>query len=174
MRQHHAFYNTLQRGILNKAALSSLLATVLLSACSTTPESQLSNRWIVSSIAGNDVLEQHTPWLEFNTNFDTHEGELKGHSGCNRFFARYKIKDNEIAFSPIGSTRKACPGPEMKQEDALFKLLTTTMTLSLKKEDLVFTYNDQAVITLEREPEFITQGNSQETKPTTDERSSKK
>ena len=103
-----------------------------LSACSSTPESQLSDRWIIMSIAEQDILKQHTPWIEFDTNFETNEGDMKGHSGCNRFFARYKLSDGQIAFSPIGSTRKACPGPEMKQESALFKLLTTTMQLEIK------------------------------------------
>ena len=129
------------------------LSAALLSACAATPESQLSHRWNISSISGQGTLIEHTPWVEFDTNFDTHEGELKGHSGCNRFFARYKLKDGQIAFSPIGSTRKACPEPEMMQESALFKLLTTTMTLSSNNDQLVFTYNDQAVLTLVKEPE---------------------
>ncbi len=151
------FNNTL---IASKQALNAvviLFASFIISACSSAPEKQLKERWIITSIAGQAVLKQHTPWVEFDTNFDTQEGHIKGHSGCNRFFARYKLKEGEIAFSPIGSTRKACPGPEMKQESALFKLLTTTMTLQSEGNiQLSFLYNEQAVLELEKEPIFTT------------------
>ncbi len=130
------------------STISLLIVFCLLSACSSNPEI-VNSRWIITDIAGKSSLEQHTPWLEFFASADTaNEGEMKGHSGCNRFFARYKIKDQQIAFSPIGSTRKACPGPEMNQESAIFKLLTTTLDFTTEDSGLQFIYQGEVVLAM--------------------------
>jgi len=130
-----------------------LISTIIgLSACASTPKPVVDGRWIITHIAGSETLEQHTPWLSFSPSESNHlQGKVNGHSGCNRFFANYKIQEQEIAFSPIGSTRKACPGPEMKQESALFKLLTTTLQMSQSDKVLAFRFNNQLVLELSEE-----------------------
>jgi heat shock protein HslJ len=122
------------------------LALCTLAACSSAPDKttvDFEGRWIITEIAGKGSLAQHTPWLELSN------GQMTGHSGCNRFFSEYQVKGNNIAFGPIGSTRKLCPGPEMKQESALLKLLTTPLEMKEGNENsLVLSLDDTAVLKL--------------------------
>lgn len=48
------------------------------------------------------------------------DGKLTGDSSCNRFFADASIVDGRLQLGPIGASKRACPGPRMVAESALF------------------------------------------------------
>jgi putative lipoprotein len=59
------------------------------------------------------------PFVQFGA-----EGKLAGDAGCNRFFGSYETAaDGSIAIGPLGSTRMACPEPEMAQEMQFLEML---------------------------------------------------
>ena len=51
------------------------------------------------------------------------DGKLAGSGGCNRFFGSYEQQGEALSFSPLGSTRMACPPDIMKREQAFFDML---------------------------------------------------
>ena len=51
------------------------------------------------------------------------DGKVAGTGGCNRFFGSYEQKGEALTFSPLGSTRMACPPDMMRREQAFFEML---------------------------------------------------
>jgi heat shock protein HslJ len=77
------------------------------------------------------------------------EDRLIGHGGCNRFFGTYKTSDHELLFSPLNSTRMACPGPIMDREAALFDALSKTRSFQIVGTELrLLDANNQQVAML--------------------------
>jgi len=52
------------------------------------------------------------------------EGRISGDSGCNRFFADAAIVQGRLQLGPIGASKRACIGPRMDAEVALFAALS--------------------------------------------------
>lgn len=48
---------------------------------------------------------------------------MEGNLGCNSFHGKATVSGSTITFGPLASTRKMCPGPEMKLERALLGVL---------------------------------------------------
>ncbi len=51
------------------------------------------------------------------------DGTVSGSTGCNRFRGRAEIGAGTIAFSPLATTRMACPDPAMEQERRVLEAL---------------------------------------------------
>ncbi|MFD9930841.1 META domain-containing protein [[Kitasatospora] papulosa] len=51
------------------------------------------------------------------------DGSVEGNLGCNSFHGKATVSGSTITFGPLASTRKMCPGPEMKLERALLGVL---------------------------------------------------
>ncbi len=52
------------------------------------------------------------------------DGRVNGSTGCNSFFGTYTLASNgALALSQVGSTRMACPGPDMAQESRVLDAL---------------------------------------------------
>lgn len=51
------------------------------------------------------------------------EGKITGDSGCNRFFGEAKISEGKLVLGPIAASKRACIGPRMDSERALFEAL---------------------------------------------------
>jgi heat shock protein HslJ len=51
------------------------------------------------------------------------DGKLSGDSGCNRFFGAAAISHGKLQFGPIAASKRACVGPRMESERALFEAL---------------------------------------------------
>lgn len=59
------------------------------------------------------------------------DGKLSGDSGCNRFFADAAVVDGQLKLGPIGASKRACIGPKMDAEIALFAALSEVDQASL-------------------------------------------
>jgi len=56
--------------------------------------------------------------LQFDPN-----GKVSGRGGCNRYSGQAKIDGDKLSFGPLVSTRMACPGDAMKQEQEFLAAL---------------------------------------------------
>ena len=70
-------------------------------------------------------------FLQFQDN-----GRVSGHGGCNRFFGDYHHSDSELAFGPIGATKKMCPEDIMKIENAFFDVLGKVKSFEREEQEL--------------------------------------
>jgi heat shock protein HslJ len=51
------------------------------------------------------------------------DGRAHGHAGCNRWFASYQTKGNQLSFSQAGATRMMCAPALMEQEERFLQAL---------------------------------------------------
>ncbi len=54
--------------------------------------------------------------------------EVSGSAGCNRFWGSYTVDGNSITFSPLASTRMACPEELMEQEQLFLAALASVVS----------------------------------------------
>lgn len=114
-------------------ALSSVVA---LSSCrsrymAVTDISELEGDWNVVELEGKALSSANTlPFLSF----DLKDKRLSGNAGCNGIIGslEYDIKEGNISFPQVGSTRMACP--DMSIEDSLLKLLGNVKHFELKSK----------------------------------------
>jgi heat shock protein HslJ/uncharacterized membrane protein len=74
--------------------------------------------WRLESLGGGKLVAGAQPSLEFPT-----EGRAGGNGSCNRFNGIVIIAGDGIKFSGLATTRKACPEPVMRQEEAYLAAL---------------------------------------------------
>lgn len=72
---------------------------------------------------------------------------VAGSGGCNRISGEITLKENQLTFGNLISTRMACPGPIMTFENTyLGKLSNKTFTFLLEADKLTLKENDKAVL----------------------------
>ncbi len=73
-------------------------------------------------LAGGEwVLAGATGKRAASLRFDA--GRVAGSGGCNRFGGTYKATGDRLSFSPLATTRMACPPDIMKKEQAFLGML---------------------------------------------------
>ncbi len=82
--------------------------------------------WVMSS-AG-----KRPPSISFEA-----DGKVAGSGGCNRFFGGYEQEGESLSFSPLGSTRMACPPGIMKIEKEFFDMLGAVRKAKVEASTLV-------------------------------------
>jgi heat shock protein HslJ len=65
------------------------------------------------------------------------QNRVEGNGGCNAFSGTYILKNNEISFGPLVSTKMFCPGIEY--ENDFFKALSTANHYYIKDDTLSLT-----------------------------------
>ena len=103
--------------------------------------------WQVTSVAGQDSLDDHPITFEFDT-----EGNIAGDASCNRFGGSCTIDGNTIKIGPLRSTRRACEPEVMQQEQKFLALLGACNTWSLEGDELVLTAPDGEIKAKRSEP----------------------
>ena len=66
------------------------------------------------------------------------ENRMFGNSGCNRYSTVYILEGREIDFQPIISTKMACGGEAMKQENIFFGVIDKVEKYKIKGNYLIF------------------------------------
>ena len=77
----------------------------------------IEGNWRIESIEGRPVRGPRPATIAFNGN------RISGHSGCNGFGGSFRFDHGRLIAGPMISTKMACPGPAMAQEQALMRLL---------------------------------------------------
>ena len=85
------------------------------------------------------------------------ETQLNGFAGCNRLFSKYKITDDLLSISRIGTTRKFCHSPDntiMQTELNFLALMGKVTTYAVDSEALTL-FNEQGkrMLTFKRKAE---------------------
>ena len=68
---------------------------------------------------------------------------LSGNAGCNSFGGGYTIANGIMTASQVISTKMACLGPGMNQENAAFRILGQPVTVT-RQDDGSLTLSDAA------------------------------
>lgn len=79
-------------------------------------DAALQGRWLAEDIGG--VVDRVQTVLEIGP-----DGRVSGSGGCNRIFGTVRIEGQAIAFGQMGSTKMACVGAVMMQEQRFLAAL---------------------------------------------------
>lgn len=100
-----------------KKLLAPLLVLSLIGCASTATEKsslQLEHTYQVEWIGEQPLIDRSYLTLTLGA-----DGRAYGSSGCNHWFARYDLAEQQLSFSEAGSTRKLC-SPALMQQEQLF------------------------------------------------------
>ncbi len=75
-------------------------------------------QWVVEDLAGAGLIDRSMVTLQFLGN-----GRVAGRASCNRFMGNYRLSDDGLSFSTLGSTMMACAPSLMNQERKYLELL---------------------------------------------------
>lgn len=112
--------NQIRPGLLFVAAL--IMTAQAVFSASPGPEGV---KWLLVEVGGRQAalpVGQKQPFLKL----DAGQKKASGFAGCNSFFSGYLLSGPTLTFSPVASTRMACPDPEAGVETALFEALAKT------------------------------------------------
>ena len=70
-----------------------------------------------------------SPLLGTRLTLSFHDGVVQGSSGCNTFRATYKREENRLAIGPAATTRMACAGEGVMEQEQKFLAALKTTTL---------------------------------------------
>lgn len=122
-----------------------LTGTALLAGCvhdvvSTGPEAPTKladTQWTIVEINGAAPTAERKAEILFTAD------RISGNAGCNSFGGGYTLAGSVMTASQIISTKMACLGPGMDQENAAFKILGQPMTVT-RQDDGSLTLSDEA------------------------------
>ncbi|WP_315764124.1 META domain-containing protein [Sphingomonas sp. Y38-1Y] len=108
------------------------------------PDNALEGRdWRVNAIGGESPGGPQPATLRFDG------GRLTGTTGCNRLTASYTLSGDQVTIAAAATTRMACPGPAMAQEQRLTTALRGPLTLVRGKDGVMLANADgSAAVTL--------------------------
>ena len=109
--------------------LSVILGIMCVSCCSNKYAAvNISGNWKIDKVLGTTVnaTDEETPFISFQKE----ESRFYGSTGCNSFFGKYDVKENQdnITLSQVGSTKKLCS--DMTTEDAIFSAFSQVATVN--------------------------------------------
>ncbi len=102
--------------MLNKMMLTiAITGTVLIGGCNTMPKAVMQQQnlallqnknWTLTQIGATEyTAKTPVPTLQF----DQATQRVSGTNGCNRIMGTYAIRNHQLSFGPLGSTRMHCP-----------------------------------------------------------------
>ncbi|KAF0137623.1 MAG: hypothetical protein FD152_343 [Xanthobacteraceae bacterium] len=108
------------RGQCQPATRRAVLAFAVLSAMSVPAraDSSLQGSWLAEDIDGGGVVDRIQTVLAISP-----DGRVSGSGGCNRIFGTVRIDGQALAFGQMGSTKMACEGAVMVQEQRFLAAL---------------------------------------------------
>ena len=92
------------------------------------PDTLAGTSWTFVSIGGVPVASDRPTSLQFDGT------RISGSAGCNRFTGDFKSDGATLTTGPMASTRMACPGAGMAQENAFFALMGAPVGLDFASD----------------------------------------
>jgi heat shock protein HslJ len=125
-----------KRRIRMKIRIVLLLALLALAACQ--PATSLEGTtWALESLGGKALVAGS----QITATFDAANKQVSGAAGCNHYFGSYTLAGASLSFSAIGSTKMACPGDGiMNQEQAYLSALQSVSGFRVKGKALQLNY----------------------------------
>jgi heat shock protein HslJ len=119
-----------------------IVCTVLtVVACGTHGSALERNKWSLNSYGEQNNPKQVLDGTEITATFDKGKGEVSGSSGCNTYFASYKIDGNNLSISNLAWTERACLSPDgvTEQEQEFLSLLADAESFQVDDTSLTIT-----------------------------------
>jgi len=91
--------------------------------------SLVGTEWHVAEIGGGAVADPSQTSMKFAT-----EGNVSGSTGCNNFTGTAKIEGDQVSFSPLATTRKACQDALATQEQIFLKAIEAAHRFSVDSD----------------------------------------
>ena len=85
--------------------------------------------WRVEEMGSVDVSDSSRATLQFDA-----EGRVSGSTGCNDFTGTATIQGASLTFSPLATTRRACEGALMEEEQSFLAAMQSVRTFSIDKD----------------------------------------
>ena len=83
------------------------------------PEPLIGTNWTLDSIYSGDAVSSVISGTAITAVFD-HEGRVSGSTGCNRYSGSYTVAETSLSISSLGSTKMACQGPGIMQQESTY------------------------------------------------------
>ncbi len=83
--------------------------------------------WLVEDIQGNGVIDNAQTTLTIAS-----DGAVSGSGGCNRYFSKATVTQENLSFADIGSTYMQCPPALMTQERKFLDVLNKTRSYKIE------------------------------------------
>ncbi len=115
------------------------VSSVLLAGCNTAPKQNLvspdqvhDETWVLIVLNGQPPVDGARVTLDFNPAMSG-QGRVRGRAPCNGYFGGYTFVDNNLAFTPLGSTRMSCLPDFMVQEREFLTSIEATDRMTLNQ-----------------------------------------
>lgn len=115
-----------------------VLTVFFISSCKVTENNNVSSnqsiykKWVFQKMDGIVVENNKPVFIEFFK-----DNKFSGYSGCNNMFGNFEITNhNQIKFSSVASTKKMCEEKDMKTEQQIFDILSSTNNFSISNNTL--------------------------------------
>lgn len=131
-------------------SLSALAAGLALVGCATPPSTELDGTsWRSQSQMSAD---EGTSAQEATASLAFAEGQVSGSTGCNRFWASYRIEGNQLTVEEMAVTERACMGAAGELEKQFVELFAQPVAFEvLSSGDLAVTRHPDLSLTFEPE-----------------------
>jgi heat shock protein HslJ len=125
-----------------KKLLCILILCIIASCNDTTPDlsKSLIGKWKVVSINDKIVSEKSKALIEFKE-----DGKIGGNNGCNNFFGSFSLKDSNIKFGLMGSTKMLCHEEANLTEMTFNKAISTASTIEHKDDTIVIKSKEDVI-----------------------------
>lgn len=98
-----------------------------------TPTTLVGTTWTLSSYNQQPILIDTEITAEFSAE------QVSGSGGCNGYFADYTLTGEQLSVGAIGSTKIACPGGILAQENDYFEVLAQAEAIEIEGDVLTIT-----------------------------------
>lgn len=100
-------------------------------------ERVIASAWRPMRLGDSDIPAETEAYVQFEA-----DGAITGHGGCNRVFGSFEVEGISLKISPLGSTRMACPEPQMSHEFMFMEILEAATGVVIADGELSFIDDD--------------------------------
>lgn len=92
--------------------------------------------WQIEDIDESGIVDRSMITLQF-----TAEGGVAGNSGCNRYFGNVELQGDQLSFSQLGNTRRACVPALMQQEQRFLVAMQSVGSYQVDERDFLLLFD---------------------------------
>ncbi len=96
--------------------------------------------WHLGGLAYKEAVV--STWVDADITLTLADGQAKGFAGCNTYFGGYELKESELKFNAIGSTKIACEGEAGQREMEFLTALEKVANFSIVRGQLTLLDSD--------------------------------
>lgn len=129
---------------MKKIILFSIVA--ILVGCQSQNNLVLNNQWKLIEMNGKNLKGED---VEITLTFNTSNHQVNGNGGCNQYFGGYKLIDNAVEISNLGSTKMFC-AETANFEDEYFNTLKDKSDIKVTENQLILSKEGKAVLIFQK------------------------